>query len=172
MTARGTRHLVPRCPAHSMSAALRIRTDPSGSRTEGSSPRSTSAATQGTVRPSQRAASGRVSVACPSIPATGPTVPAAGREVQGRANRCHMPCLSGSGTLVQLVSSASSSSGTRGSKQRGVPRKGRPRKGSPHRACHGHRGPVYLPHPIRARGPAADARRGGATVRGATLERQ
>jgi hypothetical protein len=47
-------HCVPRCPAHSMSAAAGIRTDPSGSRSEDSSPRSTSAATQGTVRPSQR----------------------------------------------------------------------------------------------------------------------
>jgi hypothetical protein len=33
-------------------------------------------------------------------------------------------------------------------------------------------GRYIFPHPIRARGPAADARRGGATVRGATLERQ
>ena len=72
----------PAVPAHSMSDAAEIRTDPSGSRKEASSPRAISALTQGTVSPSQRAAWGRVSAACPSIRITGPTVPATGREVQ------------------------------------------------------------------------------------------
>jgi len=81
----------PALPAHSMSAAAEIRTDPSGSRREGRSPRSISALTQGTVRPSQRAASDRVSAARPSIRITGPTVPATSREVQ---DLCTSICMS------------------------------------------------------------------------------
>jgi hypothetical protein len=82
----------PALPAQSVSAAAEIRTDPSGSRREGSSPRAISALMQGTVSPSQRAASGRVSAARPSMRITGPRAPAMDGEVQ---DLCTSICAAG-----------------------------------------------------------------------------
>ena len=68
--------------AHSISAAAEIRTDPCGSRTEGSFATGDEGADTGDRQPQPWAASGRVSAARPSIRITGPTVPATVREVQ------------------------------------------------------------------------------------------